>query len=102
MRIGIVDGRDFRENDTKPGVAIVNETFAKQYFNGRIPWTVVRDEASVWAERALRDCGAGTGCDVSRPSRAILPQAYLPIINCGYATSIATKTPQWQQMRCSR
>jgi hypothetical protein len=37
MRIGMVDGRDFRENDTEPSVVIVNEAFAKQYFSGRSP-----------------------------------------------------------------
>ncbi len=37
MKIGFVDGRDFRPNDVYPGVAIVNETFAKQYFNGENP-----------------------------------------------------------------
>jgi predicted permease len=37
MRIGMVDGRDFRDNDTEPSVVIVNEAFAKQYFNGRNP-----------------------------------------------------------------
>jgi putative ABC transport system permease protein len=37
MRIGTVDGRDFRENDTEPSVVIVNEAFAKQYFSGRSP-----------------------------------------------------------------
>ena len=31
MKIPLVDGRDFRADDTSPGVAIVNETFAKQY-----------------------------------------------------------------------
>jgi len=37
MRIGMVDGRDFRENDMEPSVVIVNEAFAKQYFSGRSP-----------------------------------------------------------------
>ena len=37
MRIGMVDGRDFRENDAEPSVVIVNEAFAKQYFDGRDP-----------------------------------------------------------------
>ncbi len=37
MRIPLLDGRDFRPTDTYPGVAIVNESFAKQYFNGENP-----------------------------------------------------------------
>jgi predicted permease len=37
MKIPFIDGRDFRASDTSPGAAIVNETFAKQYFNGERP-----------------------------------------------------------------
>jgi predicted permease len=34
MKIPLVAGRDFRPEDTSPGVAIVNETFAKTFFPG--------------------------------------------------------------------
>jgi predicted lysophospholipase L1 biosynthesis ABC-type transport system permease subunit len=37
MRIPLVDGRDFRSEDNYPEVAIVNETFARRYFDGRNP-----------------------------------------------------------------
>jgi predicted permease len=37
MKIPFVAGRDFRPNDTSPGVAIVNQAFARQYFNGENP-----------------------------------------------------------------
>jgi predicted lysophospholipase L1 biosynthesis ABC-type transport system permease subunit len=37
MKIRLLDGRDFREEDVFPGVAIVNETFAKTYFPGENP-----------------------------------------------------------------
>jgi len=37
MKIPLLDGRDFRPGDTSPGVAIVNQAFAKQYFNGEDP-----------------------------------------------------------------
>ncbi len=37
MRIPLMDGRDFRPNDTYPRVAIVNEAFARQYFNRANP-----------------------------------------------------------------
>lgn len=37
MKIPLVDGRDFRAGDTFPGVAIVNEAFARTYFNGQNP-----------------------------------------------------------------
>jgi putative ABC transport system permease protein len=37
MKIPFVDGRDFLASETSPGVAIVNEAFAKAYFNGENP-----------------------------------------------------------------
>lgn len=47
MRIGMIDGRDFRMGDVQPrlspseqplpGVGIVNETFARAYFDGKNP-----------------------------------------------------------------
>lgn len=37
MNIALVDGRDFLPSETAPGAAIVNESFAKTYFNGEDP-----------------------------------------------------------------
>jgi predicted lysophospholipase L1 biosynthesis ABC-type transport system permease subunit len=37
MRIPLLGGRDFRTTDVNPAVAIVNQAFAKQYFNGDAP-----------------------------------------------------------------
>jgi putative ABC transport system permease protein len=37
MKIPWVDGRDFTSSDTAPGMAIVNETFVKTFFNGESP-----------------------------------------------------------------
>jgi predicted permease len=37
MRIPLLDGRDFRPGDVNPAVAIVNQAFARQYFNGENP-----------------------------------------------------------------
>jgi predicted permease len=37
MRIPLLDGRDFRPEDSGPRVAIVNQTFAKQYLEGANP-----------------------------------------------------------------
>jgi len=50
MRVPLIDGRDFRAADTAPSVAIVNETFARQYFNGENPvgrWFEWADSAGV-------------------------------------------------------
>jgi predicted permease len=37
MKIPLLDGRDFRPNDVFPDVAIVNQEFAKQFFDGKNP-----------------------------------------------------------------
>jgi predicted permease len=37
MKIPLVSGRDFRPEDTSPGAAIVNETFARTFFPGKDP-----------------------------------------------------------------
>jgi putative ABC transport system permease protein len=37
LRIPLIDGRDFRASDSNPAVAIVNEAFSKEYFQGEDP-----------------------------------------------------------------
>src|SRR5207302_978698 len=37
MKIRLIEGRDLRASDTSPGVAIVSDTFARQFFNGESP-----------------------------------------------------------------
>jgi len=37
LRIPLIAGRDFRSGDVYPGIAIVNQTFVKVYFNGDSP-----------------------------------------------------------------
>ncbi len=74
MGIPILAGRDFREEETTPGSAIVNEAFARQFFSGEAPvgkWFVCRGaryEVTGVAKdapyRSLRD--------------PILPVAYTP------------------------
>jgi predicted permease len=48
MKIPFIDGRDFRPSDTSPGVAIVNEAFARQYFDGANPIGKWFAGTSVW------------------------------------------------------
>ncbi|HEY3742645.1 MAG TPA: ABC transporter permease [Bryobacteraceae bacterium] len=37
MKLPLIDGRDFRAEETSPGEAIVNETFVKQFFKNENP-----------------------------------------------------------------
>ena len=76
MKIPFIDGRDFRPGETVPGVAIVNETFVKQYFNGRNPigqWFQKDGDGRCQVVGVVRDA----------PYRSmrepILPVAYVPI-----------------------
>jgi predicted permease len=79
MKIPFMDGRDFRAGDTYPGVAIVSETFAKRFFQGKNP-------VGRWFERAsdegprLRLQIVGLVRDVRYLDMRgpILPVAYLP------------------------
>lgn len=79
MKIPLLAGRDFRPGDTYPGSAIVNETFAKEYFKGEDPvgksFDMVFDEG-----RGLHFEVVGLVGDVCYrdPHEATLPQAYYP------------------------
>jgi len=79
MRIPLLAGRDFRPSDTYPGSALVNETFAKAYFNGENP---VGKSFDVVFTESLRLHFAVVGLvgdvryrDMREP---ILPQTYFP------------------------
>ncbi|HEY6357978.1 MAG TPA: FtsX-like permease family protein, partial [Vicinamibacterales bacterium] len=74
MDIPLVDGRDFRDTDPAPGVAIVNEAFAKEYFPGRNP-------LGQWFDRQL---GAAT-----RPSYQVVGL----VRNARYQNLRETMTP---------
>jgi len=80
MKIPLINGRDFRDEEMNPGVAIVNQAFAKQYFNGE-------DPTGKWFER-MSSAGTGTRIEIvgyvrdarTRDSmrRKIPPTAFVP------------------------
>jgi putative ABC transport system permease protein len=81
MKIRLIDGSDFRASDTSTtdggeGLAIVNETFARQYFGGENP-------VGKWFEKTYRSNRyrvVGVVPDVPYRSlrEPILPTAYIP------------------------
>ena len=75
MRVPLLDGRDLRTADTTPTVALVNQAFAKQYFDGANPVgkSVEIAGAPVEIVGFVRD--ARSRDDVRLPIR---PIAYLP------------------------
>lgn len=90
MRIGMVDGRDFRENDTAPSVVIVNEAFAKQYFSGRNPVEQSFDTRPM-SGPSVHDEIVGLVKDVMHRNvrEQVLPQVYMPLHHAAAAGSLA-------------
>jgi putative ABC transport system permease protein len=96
MRIPLIGGRDFHDNDTKPGVAIVNEKFAKQYFNGANPvGSSFETRGPDGVNMHYEIVGLVHDVMYRDLREAILPQAYVPIHQtvAVAATSAATKIP---------
>jgi putative ABC transport system permease protein len=92
MKIPLLDGRDFVATDTDPGAAIVNETFAKIFFN----------EARPLGKSFNELYGDGPGLNfhivgIVGDSRyqeirgATLPVAYLPFYSLTPANVVATQ-----------
>lgn len=79
MKIPLIDGRDFRPSDTHPGSALVNETFAKTYFDGADPVGKTFD-LTLDAGVRLRYEIVGYVRDVRYRNlrEPILPQLYVP------------------------
>jgi putative ABC transport system permease protein len=79
MKIPLIDGRDFLPADTHPGSALVNETFAKTYFDGIDPVGKTFDLAADEGGR-IRYQIVGYVRDVRYRNlrEPILPQFYVP------------------------
>jgi predicted permease len=79
MRIPRIAGRDFRESDANPSVAIVNETFAKQYFNGANPvGKSFETRTPDGANRHFEIVGLAGDASYRSLREETLPQAYVP------------------------
>jgi putative ABC transport system permease protein len=79
MKIPLLDGRDFRPGDTSPGVAIVSETFARQFFNGESP-------LGKWYARGLNRfqvVGLVRDAAYRNLREPMLPVAYVPFQSVG-------------------
>jgi predicted permease len=74
MKISLVDGREFRENETYPGAAIVNERFVKQFFDGINPIgkTFARGQNRFEVVGVVRDA------PYRSLRESVLPVAYVP------------------------
>jgi predicted permease len=84
MRIPLLDGRDFRPDDIFPDVAIVNQAFAKQYFNGQDPVGKSFEKVSPEGSRLrLQIVGLAADARYRDLREPITPTAYVPLRSRG-------------------
>jgi len=73
MKIPLIAGRDFRPDDTSPGVAIINQTFVRQYFNENPIGQSIAKGSSVY-----RVVGVVRDAPYRSVREATLPVAFVP------------------------
>ncbi len=78
MKIPLLDGRDFRAGDTFPGVAIVNEAFAKTYFKGENPIGRWFEKQQGSGLARLQIVGLVRDAQYRNVREPITPTAYVP------------------------
>jgi predicted permease len=79
MKIPLLAGRDFRSDDTSPGAAIVNETFARQHFNGRNALGSWFEGTSAWMKgQRFQIVGIARDARYRFLRQDVLPVAYTP------------------------
>lgn len=76
MRLKLVAGRDFRPDEATPGAALVNEAFAREYFNGENPVgkSFLRERTTV----PYRIVGLVADAPYRSIREPIFPVAYVP------------------------
>ncbi len=92
MRIPFVDGRDFRASDTSPGVAIVNEAFAKVYFDGENP--IGKSFEKTYGHSHYRIVGLVRDASYRSVREPILPAAYVPFQSVDEGMAWAPMAPR--------
>lgn len=79
MKIPFIAGRDFRPTDLSPGVAIVNEAFARQFFEGEIPLGKWFEGTSGWMRgQKYQIVGLVHNARYRYLRQPVLPVAYTP------------------------
>lgn len=101
MRIPLLGGRDFRPEDLYPGVAIVNQAFAREYLNGQDPvgkrFETVFDNQRLGFE-IVGLCGDVAFRDVREP---MPPQAYFPFRSVDISGQLQAKNDAVIMVRTS-
>jgi predicted permease len=74
MKLALIQGRDFRQTDTSPGVALVNETFAHDFFPDTSPIGKMFAKGSA----VYRVVGVVRDAPYRSIREPILPSAFVP------------------------
>jgi predicted lysophospholipase L1 biosynthesis ABC-type transport system permease subunit len=77
--VSLIAGRDFHDNETAPGVAVVTETFAKQYFDGKNP--VGKSFQRRPGEPPYQIVGLAGDVRYRRMREPMLPIAFVPFLS---------------------
>jgi predicted permease len=78
MKIPLVDGRDFRESDTYPDAAVINETFARTFLKDDHPVGRSFEKTEDGSNKHMRVIGVVRDAYYSSLRGPILPVAYVP------------------------
>ncbi len=93
MKIALLDGRDFRPDDTYPRVAIVNQAFARYYFEGRSPvGRTLETQYDGYHRGTVQIVGLASDARYAEMRDAITPTVYVPF---GNRTGEAAKGTNW-------
>jgi len=108
MRIQLLDGRDFRDSDTTPNVALVNEAFVKTFFGGQNPvgqsfqvarpfhapgWRPITLYGDVY-DRDIKIIGVVKNVLYREVREQIAPQVYFPVHRLSAAAGARADTLQ--------
>jgi predicted permease len=77
MKIPLIGGRDFRPADANPQVAIVNQTFAKQFFGGENP--IGKSFRTAKAQTQYEVVGVAGDAIYRNLREPMLPVVYVPL-----------------------
>jgi predicted permease len=84
MKIPLLDGRDFRNSDAYPNVALVNETFARKFLNDEHPVGRFFEKASDDGKRdRIQVVGLVRDAFYQDIHAPILPVVYVPLHSIG-------------------
>ena len=80
MRLPLLDGRDFQPGDNFPGVAIVNEAFARTYFDGANPVGKSFEKRQGATPYRVRIIGMVPNVRFRNMREPIAPVAFVPFV----------------------